>query len=342
MSTTNPFENAGVSKPKSFWQRPEGVTGAIFLTALLAGGGYLLYKFLPAIISLVENTLYLGILLVILAALIYIVLDPRMRNLIWYGYKSVMRWITGLFVQIDPIGILKSYVESLQDNLRKMSKQIGVIRGQMRKMKTLMQENQKEIEKSMQLASMAKKQGKDEHVILNTRKAARLKETNERYAVLYKKMEVLYRILDKMYKNSEILLADTQDQVKLKEQERKAIRASHSAMRSARSVLSGDPDKRAMFDAALEHIADDVANKIGEMERFMELSSNVMESIDLQNGVFEEQGMKMLEEWEKKSTLLLLGETAISDEQLDLNSPVARPEKQSKGDSSEDYDQLFD
>ncbi len=341
MATTNPFENTGVSKPKSFWQRPEGVTGAIFLTALIGGGGYLLYKFLPAIIGLVENTLYLGVLLVILAALVYVVIDPRMRNLIWYGYKSVMRWITGLFVQIDPIGILKSYVESLQDNLRKMSKQIGVIRGQMRKMKTLMQENQKEIEKSMQLASMAKKQGKDEHVILNTRKAARLKETNERYAVLYKKMEVLYRILDKMYKNSEILLADTQDQVKLKEQERKAIRASHSAMRSARSVLSGDPDKRAMFDAALEQIADDVANKIGEMERFMELSSNVMESIDLQNGVFEEQGMKMLEEWEQKSTLLLLGENTSSDDQLDLNSPTAQPEKQ-KGSSSENYDQLFD
>ncbi len=341
MSTTNPFENTG-GKPKSFWQRPEGVTGAIFLAALVAGGGYLLYKFLPAIIALTENVLYLSGLLVVLAAIIYMVLDPRMRNLIWYAYKSVMRWITGLFVQIDPIGILKSYVESLQDNLRKMSKQIGIIRGQMRKMKTLMQENQKEIEKSMQLASMAKKQGKEEHVILNTRKAARLKETNERYAVLYKKMEVLYRILDKMYKNSEILLADTQDQVKLKEQERKAIRASHSAMRSARSVLSGDPDKRAMFDAALEHIADDVANKIGEMERFMELSSSVMESIDLQNGVFEEQGMRMLEEWEKKSTLLLLGENSTTDDALDLNTPTAQPEKQSKSGSSGNYDQLFD
>ncbi len=343
MPTTDPFQNtskAGTSK--SFWQRPEGVTGAAFLIALIGGGGYLLYKFLPALITLAQNTIVLVGLLLVLAALIYIVLDPKARNLIWYSYKSVMRWITGLFVQIDPIGILKSYVESLQDNLRKMSKQIGVIRGQMRKMKTLMDENQREIDKSMQLASMAKKQGKEEHVILNTRKAARLKETNERYAVLYKKMEVLHRILNKMYKNSEILLADTQDQVKLKEQERKAIRASHSAMRSARSVLSGDPDKRAMFDAALESIADDVANKIGEMERFMELSSSVMENIDLQNGVFEEQGMKMLEEWEKKSTLMLLGDSTASDDTLDLNTPVAEPEKQQGRSSDASYDQLFD
>lgn len=45
------------------------------------------------------------------------------------------------------------------------------------------------------------------------------------------------------------------------------------------SVIKGDPDKKAMFDAALEAIADDVSNKVGEMERFMELSRNFMQSI---------------------------------------------------------------
>ena len=127
-----------------------------------------------------------------------------------------------------------------------------------------------------------------------------MKETNAKYAQLNTKIQVLYRILDKMYKNSEILLEDTKDQVKMKEQERKIIRTSHSAMKSAMSVISGDPDKRAMFDMALENIADDVANKVGEMERFMEMSANVMDSIDLQNGVFQEEGMAMLEKWGKR------------------------------------------
>lgn len=55
-----------------------------------------------------------------------------------------------------------------------------------------------------------------------------------------------------MYSNSEILLEDTKDQVRVKEQERKAIRASHSAMKSAMSIIKGDPDKRAMFDQAMQ------------------------------------------------------------------------------------------
>ena len=337
------FENPEFKK-KSFWKRPEGLTGALFLGAIILGAGYLIVSNLPFIIGLISNTIYLAILLAVLAAVVYMVLDPRMRNLVWYGYKSIMRSITGLFVQIDPIGILKSYVEDLQDNLVKMCKQIGILKGQIRKLQTLMEDNDRTIDDSMKMASAAKDKGMENQVVLNTRKAARLKESNEKYNVLLQKMQVMYRILTKMHQNSEILLEDTKDQVNLKEQERKAIRTSHSAMKSAMSVMSGDPDKRAMFDAAMEAVTDDVANKVGEMERFMEMSSNLMQSIDLQSGVFEEAGMEMLEKWEQESSLMLLeGGRTKSEDTLDLDSPVARPEKRSEskgGDTS--YDNFFE
>lgn len=330
-------------KQKSFWQKPEGVTGLIFLAALILGGGYLLYTALPTLIFLAQNTLYLAGMLAVLGAVVYMVLDPKMRNLVWYMYKSVMRWFTGIFVNIDPIGILKSYVEDLQDNLVKMSKQIGSLRGQMRKMKMIMEENEKEISNNMKLASVAQKQDNDSQVVLATRKAARLQESNKKYQALHNKMEVMYRILDKMYRNSEILLEDTKDQVKVKEQERKAIRASHGAMKSAMSVISGDPDKRAMFDAAMENITDDVANKVGEMERFMEMSASFMDSIDLQNGVFEEKGMEMLEKWEKESTLMLLEENhSTGSFDLDSQRPERQTREKSDGKSGSNYDSLFE
>jgi phage shock protein A len=342
MSETQQFQNPEAKK-KSFWRRPEGVTGAIFLIALIAGGGLLLYSALPVLIPLLQNTLYLALLLLVLGAIAYMVLDPKMRNLVWYGYKSIMRSITSLFVQIDPIGILKSYVEDMQDNLVKLRKQIGAIRGQMRQLQNLVQKNEEEIEQNMKLAQAARDKGKENQLLLSSRKAARLKESNEKYNALLQKMEVLYRILNKMHQNSEILLEDTKDQVKLKEQERKAIRASHSAMKSAMSVISGDPDKRAMFDQAMESITEDVANKVGEMERFMEMSANFMDSVDLQQGIYQDEGLKMLEKWEKESTLMLLDAPEQSSEDtLDLNSRQAEPEKreESKGGSGS-YDNFF-
>ncbi len=335
-------------KPKSFWKKPEGVTGAIFLTAIVGGLGYLIATNTAFFAGLFANTITLVATLAVLGAVIYMVLDPKMRNLVWYMYKSVMRSITGMFVQIDPIGILKSYTDDLADNLGKMNKQIGKLKGQMHKLKELIVNNQREIKSNLTQASKAKEVNKKNIMILKSRKAGRLKESNMRLEDLYKKMEVLYRVLTKMYENSEILLEDVKDQVMVKEQEYKAIKASASAMKSAASVISGNPDKRAMFDMAMEAVADDVSNKVGEMERFMEMSSNFMDSVDLQNGVFEEEGLKMLEKWEKEGVSKILGEekTIIvsqansDDDVLDLNEPIAKPMRDSG--HTNQYDSLFD
>ena len=140
-----------------------------------------------------------------------------------------------------------------------------------------------------------------------------------------------------MYANSEVLLEDTKDQVKVKEVERKAIKTSHSAMKSAMNIIAGNTDKRVMFDQAVEYIADDVANKVGEMERMMELSSDFMSTIDLQNGAFEEKGLQMLEEFERKSSLLLLESGKEDTDELLLKE---RTEARATGNTN--YDNLFE
>ncbi len=334
-----------MTKKTNFWNRPEGKTGALVLGGLLLGGGYLLIKVLPALVALAANTLYLAGMLLVLGAIIYMVLDSNTRNLVWYMYKSAMRWITGLFVKIDPIGILKSYVEDLRNNLRKMNRQINQLRGQMHKLQEMILTNKKEIKNNLDLASQAREHNRDSVMILKSRKAGRLKESNLKLEDLYQKMEVLYRVLRKMYENSEIMLEDIQDQVMVKEQERKAIHASNSAMRSAMSIIRGDADKRAMFDQALEAIADDVSSKVGELEQFMKLSENFMASVDLRNGVFEEQGLEMLERWEREGVSLLLGkekdalllQAADEKDVLDLSEPMKKPVR-----VTNQYDDFFE
>jgi hypothetical protein len=340
------MENIQEMKPKTFWQRPEGVTGLIFLAAIAAGAVYLI-TVLPWA-TIFANTLYLAGTLAAAGAILYMVLDPKVRNLVWFMYKSMMRRVTGWFVQIDPVGVLKSYVESLQDNLKKMNKQISQLRGQMHKLQEIIHNNKKAIDNNLQLANKARESNNQNVLILKSRQAGRLKESNIKLEDLYRKMEILYRVLTKMYENSQILMEDIQDQVAVKEQERKAIHASYGAMKSAMSIISGDPDKRAMFDMAMESIADDVANKVGEMERFMEMSSNFMDSIDLQNGVFEEEGLKMLEKWEHEGVSLLLGKEKEDlllqannpTDVLDLNAPVKQPVRE-PGHKNQ-YDTLFE
>lgn len=332
---------------KSFWQRPEGIAGAIFLVGLLAGATMLLSSIVPVLIALAQNTLYLAGMLAVLGMAIYVVFDPKMRNLVWYMYKSAMRWLTGLFIQIDPIKILKSYIEDLEKSLRKLSRQIGSLRGQMRQLKSTMDANALDIRKNLTLADQAQKKGDEKTMTLSARKAGRMKEANEKYQVLYQKMDVLYKVLTKMYEDSEIMLEDTKDQVHIKEQEYVAIRTSHSAIESAMSIMKGSPDQRAMFDQALEALAEEVSSKVGRMERFMDTSKNLMASIDLQSGVFADEGMRLLEEWQQENGIVAPDTSSkkkktskTEDTPLDINQAPPEPLKQEKDNS--DYKRLFD
>lgn len=333
-----------MSNNKSFWSRPEGITGMLIMGGAVVGGILLADKILPKLVALTNSAIGLAGGLAVLAGIVYAILDPKLRNLVWYAYKSLMRGITSWFVQIDPLSILKTYIEDLEKNLRQMSKQIGLLRGQIRQLRTTFDNNNNEIKKNMHLAEQAKKKQDDMNVTLATRKAGRLQDVNAKYEVLLNKMEILYRILTKMYENSEVMLEDTRDQVQIKEQEYKAIKAGHSAIRSAMSILSGDPDQKALFDQATEALADEVSAKVGEMERFMDTSRNLMASIDLQNGVFEDDGLRLLEDWEKNGLLLSApGEKKASGNTtgggLDLNEK--RPEIL-KEERRNEYNDLFE
>lgn len=330
---------------KSFWKRPEGVTGAIFLLAALAGAGYGLLRFGAAMLEALQDPLTLGISITTFAAVAYALIDPKLRGRLRLLYVTAMRAVTSWFVRIDPISTLKSYLNDLRKNLRNLGKQIGALRGQMRQLGGTIADNALQIEQSTQLAQRARNDGKQAQLALELRKIGRLKDSNQKLQVLYDRMEILLRVLKKMYDNSEILLEDIKDQVSIKERELLAINASQSAIRSAMSIIAGDKNQRFLFDEAMEALAEDVGSKVGEIERFMSVSANFMTTIDLQQGVFEESGLKMLEDWERKSDEILLGKDAKrllekSKTVLDLNqkppvktavkTPEAKPNEENR------------
>lgn len=333
------------NKVKSFWEKPEGKTGMLFVAGGIVGVLIIMMRWGAALVQAAQNTLILGLYIVLACAIGYVLMDPRFRTTVWYMYKTVMRWITGAFIQIDPIAILKSYVDDLKDNHQKMGQQISRLKGTIRTLKNTIEKNISDAKSHMAMASQAQKTGRRAQLVLYTRKAGRLKESNKSYNDLLVKMEVIYRVLAKMYENCGILIEDTEDQVKQKEVEYKTIKQAHSAMSSAMKIISGDKDKRAIYEEALDIMATDLGNKVGEMERFMELSENFMEGIDLQNGVFEEKGFEMLEKWEKEADSWMLGDEKtqlISDagnssKPLDLDVPPAmRPAGQANT-----YSKLF-
>ncbi|HRZ18600.1 MAG TPA: hypothetical protein P5136_00960 [Methanofastidiosum sp.] len=291
-------------QPKSFWKKPEGTTGAIVLAIGLVGGGYLLWVMLPTLILLLQNTIYAIILGVILLGLIYIILDKKVRTLVWYLYKMAMRAVTGLIIQLDPIKILESYIENLRAARDKMNDHITELSQEIRKLKNVIDKNKSEMENNLSMASEAKKRKNNPQAALSVKQAERLKDSNSRLLPLLSKLENVNSVLKRVYESAGYLLQDTENEVDTKKREYSALKAGHSAFKSAMSIIKGDPDKLEIFNQAMDFVNDDISAKVGEMERFMELSMDALKSVDLQNAVFEEKGFKLLEEWEKNSSIL--------------------------------------
>ena len=292
-------------QPRDFWSKPEGKTGMFFAAFLIVGGVLLLNSILPFIILMLSNMITAGVLALVVGGFIYVVTDSKFRAVFGAFYRLAMKQLTGIVINIDPIAIIEDQCDFLEKNRDKMYTEMGKLKGQQKGLEKIITDNETQVEKHMGIATQAKKSQNNQQIALETRQASRLKESNDRLIVLRNKIDMIYKILNKMYENSGYLLEDTKSEVETRKREYTAMKTAYSAVQSAMKVINGDSDRMAMFEQAMDVIAQDISTKVGEMEQFMELSASFMQSIDLQNGAFEEKGMKMLEAWEKSNTFLL-------------------------------------
>jgi hypothetical protein len=322
-------------KPKSFWEKPEGTTGMVINAILVVAGGIGLFVFGPAILMALKTAAGIVTFGAILFAMLWVLFDPRFRNLAFYAYKSIARAITQIFVQIDPIGILKTYLETLKKNAEQMFEQLGNLKGQLRRLKIMIDTNAQKMQDALKMAGKAKEMNKQAIVVLKARKAGRLEQSNVTLSDLYTRMEVLYRVLTKMYETCLVLVEDMDDEITVKEQEHEMITTSYGVLKRAMKIIHGDKDGKEMYDQAMEYLASDYGKKVGEIEHFITMSASFMDSIDLQNGIYEDEALKKLEQWEKDSDSILLGDQKqllIAQAQdttamLDLNAPLPDKEK---------------
>ena len=306
-----------VNNIKSFWEKPEGFTGMILGLGVLGLLGWGLFLALPTIIVLLHNLIYAGILGAVAVVGATVLMDKKNWILAYAMYQSLMRAITGLFVTIDPIGIIENYVRDLKRKIENINKQLEILLGQKSKVGEQITKAKKKKQEALLLAQQAEKLAKKggesatslaQQVGLNAKEAQRQQDFIDNIQNMYNKIDFLYRVLSKIMENSQVVLKDTENEVAMKKQERETWIATSSAIKSAQSILIGNPDEQALFEMGMQEVANQIAQKTGEMDRFMDRTKEIMNNIDLRNGVMQDQGMKLLEQFEKEQGSVLLSE----------------------------------
>lgn len=288
---------------KSFWNRPEGVVGFLFLAAFAAMGLVYFNKVVEFLIKVTENTLYLAVLLAALGVLIFLFTSKDVRTAVFFLFKTMMRKIAGLVIQLDPIAIMKIYIDDLKDKRRKMQGQIDQLAGQLVKLNKKINENNDSIKQKFAEANkaqaMADKPGMKEAASLATIEGAGLQEMNEKLFPLQRNIQTVLAFMEKVNTSADYIIKETEIKVKLKEAEYRIVKESSNALRTAVSIFKGNPDKKFYFDESMEYIQDDMSKKLGEMKRAMDLSMDFINSVDIQNGVLSDKGQAMLEAYNK-------------------------------------------
>jgi hypothetical protein len=301
--TTLPTQN--LLKPKSFWEKDEGTTGMILLAAMVFGGGFILLKLLPFIITLLSNIITASILAAVVGLIFLVATSPRTATLLKYIFKKVSQSITYAFIEYDPFGILRTCRDEISKMSSTLSSQVNNLRGQKIALKRDIDGNTSDREKA---ASMAKRYPETAQAKVNRRQFMRLSESNEKLAKVYRVMEVLEAALSKYDEACGMLVEDINNEIRVKEKEYKALSKGYSAIQTAKKILSGGTDAQEVFDMTMEYLAQDYGNKMGEIEGFLKTSQSFIAGFDLQNDLYDEQALKAIEQWTKQSDSLLLGD----------------------------------
>ena len=293
---------------KTFLQRPEGKLGLAISGLVLLAAGYALMRALPALIALAENVLQLGLLCGVLALAFYLLADDKVRAFAAYLYKGFFRLLTGFFIEIDPIGILRHHIRELAGKLETMRAQLGNLNGQIRRVERLITENAQLRDNALALAHTTRSDPAHADAgRLQARHAVKLEDSNARLGAVQTQMQTLFRMLKKLSDTSELVLQDMQNTVDIKTRERSSMKAAYSAYRGALAILQGQSEGRELYDRAMEFLNDDYAKKLGEIEMFMDFSDGLIKAADLENLAYDARATERLDEWERRLSDSLLG-----------------------------------
>jgi phage shock protein A len=296
---------------KTFWQRPEGTTGKIILLLGILGAIWGLALTLPIIEFVLANTIYTIFLALVLAGILYLLFNRQFRTLTGFMFKSLMRKLTSLFIEIDPIGILKNFIVEMEKQQENLKVQISKVAGAQQTLKDNIAQNLKISTKCYSEAQEAKRRqdaSKDPIEINNMTykiqeklaEATRRTETNKELSELSEKVDRIYTILIRWSQGTQYYINDRKNQVTLLQQRRKAVNSAYSAMSSAKRILRGSADANALYDQTLEFLAEDAGQKVGEMVDFSREAENFLTDLDLENGAASHDAIEKMEQMSKK------------------------------------------
>jgi len=277
---------------KSYWNRPGGKFGIFAGIGIL---GLIGFYVMPFLTTVVWNTLNFGIALAGLALFIYAITNRKLRLSLFYFYEILMKKLVGVVIELDPFIIAEDYLGDMVEQREKLYQQSIEVDAQKEKINLKIKEKKDEIKKLMTKAQVAKDKNMLPELGNATRQIGRLDEYVAQLTPIHDNLLRIGDYLTKIHKNSAYLIEDAKNELELKKDLYKSVTSGNQALNSALKIFKGDPEKKLLVEQSMEYLKEDIAGKLANMKKAIGYSADFMQSIDLDNATYQQEGLKLLE-----------------------------------------------
>jgi hypothetical protein len=278
---------------KSYWDRPDGKVGIIAGVCLL---GYAGLKLLPILTAIVWNTINFGIALGVGFALFMIVSNKKFRLSMGYLYQLFFKKLTGFVIELDPFIIAETYIQNMIKEQVNLKNKLSELLGQREDLSKAINDNKTELDRNQARYKVGEKN--NDEVVMQTAAAeiGQISTTNNSLIDKLNNIDIIADVLDKMDKNSTIVIKNAQSSLKHTKREYYLLLKANSALNSALSIINGDPDEREMLERSAEAVQMTMSNELAKMKQGIKQSNEYLKQVNLNRAVDVEVGKKIIQE----------------------------------------------
>lgn len=282
-----------LSLNKDVFKQKGGTLGLV----IIAGIFCLVAFNLPAIIAWVNSLLKLILSVIALAGLVYVIFDPKVRLAVSTFYMIGIRKLLSAIVKMDPISILEETIKKMYRSISRLEDSMGKLNGVRLKLKDKISEKKEDLKACLDRKNVAIKRGNQDIQIVEDRQSVRLQKLIQDYMELHDSSEKWYSTMSKIADMAKLTVQDAENEVENQKERYAMVKLSHSAFKSAMSVINGNPDELALYNQAWQYTQEDIMAKLGEMDRVINTAGGLMEKIDVEKEIYKIKGDDLLNKY---------------------------------------------
>ncbi len=270
------------SSSRGYFSGPEGKVNATTWGAIAVAAFFVVYlmggQVGDFLVSAADNTLHLIISCAVLLFMAACLMDPKKRC--WYLFRAIIRWLTSMFINLDPIGIRKSYVERVQAKYEQFTKAVDTLRGQLIGTRRKAAINAKELADQSSLFQAAAKRNDTRAETLLAKDIRRKETLRDQYTNSIESLAKSEKIVVRYQEICADTITDMQADIKFREEQMALTQATRGITGGIKAILKGLPEKD-MYDEAGDVLDNQYDATLGAFDNVLDMTKDILTSADL-------------------------------------------------------------